>query len=91
MDGTPKRTTLELPVDITTTWPFYDGMTREQFDELKARNALPQTIGSYDEVQELVRQAKAEMVYRSLPAHQLIYSRVLLQRSVRPRVRRCRR
>jgi hypothetical protein len=57
-----KRITLELPVDIATTWPFYDGMTREQFDELKARNALPLTIGSYDEVMEMVRRAKAEAV-----------------------------
>lgn len=49
--------TKELPA--VGTWKFYDGMTRERFDELRAAGELPAGIGDYDEVQRLVAHAKA--------------------------------
>ena len=43
-----------------TSWRFYDGMSRERFDELRARGALPVTLGSYEEVMAQVVARKAE-------------------------------
>lgn len=38
---------------------FYDGMTREEFEALKAEGRLPLGIGSYDEVQAGLREREA--------------------------------
>lgn len=54
-----RRVTRELPVMPEQSWRYYDGMTRERFEELKAAGALPLTVGTYDEIQRIVAEAKA--------------------------------
>lgn len=58
-DELKRRVTREIPVNPEQSWRYYDGMTRERFEELKALGSLPVTIGDYDSVMRIVAEAKA--------------------------------
>lgn len=43
------------------SWQFYEGMTREQFDDLKAKGSVPIWLGDYDWVMAEVSRNRREM------------------------------
>jgi hypothetical protein len=48
------------PPPVTpSTWRYYEGMSREHFDELREIGLLPIAIPNYDEVQRIVAERRA--------------------------------